>query len=188
MPNPPQVQPSVQPSPSFLQRMFGSSQMTPEMQQGVDIARKENPSMAPVQPYGFFSRLLQPKAQGYVSPGGGSIYLNPDQMQGLSPQDVADTLTHEQTHVNQARQSGYGPTMSLLQQLLPDRTPYGQRPTEMEAFQNEKNRRYAMGRPQTPIASFTGGDYIPQEDINLPNPSIGASPRVLQNRGPVTMR
>lgn len=183
---------SAAPTPGFLQRMFGASQMSPEMQQGIDIARKENPNMAPVEPYGFFSRLMQPKAQGYVVPGGSSIYLNPNQLQGQSPQDVADTLTHEQTHIQQNQQSPYGPTMQFLRaMLMPQNTPYGQRPDEMEAFQNEKNRRYAMDRPQTGIASFQNPteSYVPQGNINLPaaRPSMGAS-NPQQMMRPVTMR
>lgn len=165
---------SVQPTKGFLSRIFGSDEMTPEMQQGISIARREIPNMAPVQPYGFFSRLLQPKAQAYASPGR-TLYLNPNQMQGLSPQDVADTILHEQEHVNQMNQRGYGAGRELLNQMFGGgpTLPYGQRPDEMAAFQAEKNRRYAMGRPQTPIPSFTNpGQYIiPPSDINLPNPN-----------------
>ena len=170
----------TQPSPTFLQKMFGQQPFSPEIQQGVDIARKENPNMAPVEPYGFFSRLLQPNAQAYASPGR-TLYLNPNQLQGQSPQDIADTLTHEQEHVNQMQQRGYGPTMEFLHQMFGSqgRLPYGQRPDEMGAFQAEKNRRYRMGRPQTGIASFQnpGQFTVPQENINLPapRPSIGPS-------------
>jgi len=171
---PEKVKESVQPSRGFLSRIFGSEPMTPEIQEGVNIARKENPNMAPVEPYGFFSRLLQPNAQAYASPGR-SLYVNPTQMQGLSPQDVADTLTHEQQHINQMQNRGYGPGMELLHQMFGNnsRLPYGQRPDEMDAFQAEKNRRYSMGRTQTSVPSFTnpGEYYIPQGDINLPNPN-----------------
>lgn len=183
---------SAAPTQSFLQRMFGSSQMSPETQQGIDIARKENPNMAPVEPYGFFSRLMQPKAQGYVVPGGNTIRVNPNQLQGQSPQEVADMLTHEQTHIQQNKDSPYGPTMQLLRSMLmPQNLPYGQRPDEMEAFQNEKNRAYSMGRTPTAWPSFTNpGEYnVPQGDINLPaaRPSMGPS-NPQQMMRPVTMK
>lgn len=163
---------STGPSQSFFQRMFGSGQMTPEMEQGIAIARKENPRLAPVQPYGLLSRLIQPRAQAYASPGR-TLYVNPSQLKGSSAQDVADVLTHEQEHVNQMNARGYSPSMELLHQMFSGgpTLPYGQRPDEMGAFQAEKNRRYAMGRPQMPIPSFINpGTYrIPPSDINLPN-------------------
>jgi hypothetical protein len=166
---PEKVKPSVAPSPGLLSRIFGNfgtSQMTPAMEEGVRIAQKENPNLAPVKPYGFFSKLLQsPQAQGYTSPWGG-IYLNPQSMQGLSPQDVADTITHEQTHVGQI----VSPTRELLNKFLPPSEPYYRRPEELAAFQAEKERRARMGRPQTAAPRFdTGSDYIPQ-DISLPSP------------------
>lgn len=169
MPEPQKKAAAKEPSRGLLSRMFGSDPMTPEMEEGLRIARKENPNLAPVEPYGFFSRFLQPKAMGYVSPGN-TIYVNPNQV-GQSPQDWADTLAHEQTHVNQQQSQGYGPTMQLLRSMLsPTRLPYGQRPDEIEAFQVEKERRARMGRPQSPIPSFTGNDYFIPQDINLPLP------------------
>lgn len=158
---------SVQPSRGFLSRMFGSDEFSPEMQQGIDIARKEMPGMAPVEPYGFFSRLLQPKALGYASPGN-TIYMNPATNQGQSPQNIADTLTHEQTHIGQ-NQGRYGPSMNFLRSLLiPQKLPYGQRPDEMAAFQAEKERRYRMGRPASPVPSFDRpGEWNIPQDVNL---------------------
>ena len=161
----------VAPTPNFLQRLFGQTPMTPEMEEGARIAKSENPNLAPIQTYGMMSRLLSPKAMAYASPGR-NIYLNPSQLQGQSPQDIADTLIHEQTHVDQMKRSGVGPTMELLHQMFGSqgKLPYGQRPDEMEAFQNEKNRRYKMGRIQTAVPSFSNpGEFmIPQGDINLP--------------------
>jgi hypothetical protein len=149
----------VNPNPSFLQRFFGSSPMAPEVQQGIDIARKENPNLAPVETYGPISRLFSSRAQAYTSPGK-TIYLNPDAMQGQSPQDVADTITHEQAHVNQMNQRGYGPTRELLSELTSGiGTPYHQRPDEMEAYQAEKLRRAKTGRVgATP--SFSSGNFV----------------------------
>lgn len=177
MPQQPQEKKSVQPSQGFLSRMFGSGSFSPEMQQGIDIAKKEMPDMAPVQPYGFFSRLLQPKAYGYVSPGN-TIYMNPATNQGQSSQEIADTLTHEQEHVKQNRSTG--PTMNFLKSLLSPRESYARRPDEMGAFQAEKERRYKMNRPQVPVPSFSDPDKwnIPR-DVNLRNPTPKPKPSVI---------
>lgn len=196
MPEPQKKTTAVEPSRGFLSRMFGSEQLSPEMQQGIEIARKENPNLAPVEPYGFFSRLVpgMKEAMGYVSPGS-TIYLNPEQ-KGQSPQDWADTLTHEQEHVNQKKQAGVGPTMQLINQML-GRTSgqglhYGQKPDEMGAFQAEKERRSRMNRWQSPVPSFTRpGQYYTPQDMNLPiegSPNY-KKPSVLRpTNGPVTMK
>lgn len=141
-----------------------------KLSQAVSIAKKERPDLAPVEQYGFWSKMLQPNAQGYASPGG-TLYINPAKLQGLNTQDIADTLIHEQTHVDQAKRRGNGTFGELMRQMMGNdgNEQYGRRPDEMEAFQNEKNRRYRMGRPQTAIASFQNPteSYIPQEDIYL---------------------
>lgn len=163
---------SVEPSKGFLSRIFGTEEFTPEMKQGIEIARKEMPDMAPVEPFGFFSRLMHPKAQGWTS-FGNTIYLNPKTTSGYGygPQDIADVLVHEQEHVRQNK--AIGPTKHFLNLMFGPSLPYGQRPDELAAFQAEKNRRYAMGRPPFLMPSFTNpGQYIiPPSDINLPNPN-----------------
>jgi len=156
---------SVQPTRSLLSRWFGEDPLTPEMQQGIDIARKEMPDMAPVKSYGFFSRMLSPNAMGYASPGN-SIYLNPRMNEGQTPQEIADTLTHEQEHIKQQK---YSPTMELLKRMFIPQGPYEQRPEELAAFQAEKDRRWRMNRMQTASPSISGSWYVPQ-DINLPAP------------------
>lgn len=175
---------STNPTPGFLERMFGSSQMTPEMEQGIAIAQKENPNLAPVQPYGFFSRLLLPGGEGYTSPGK-TIYLNPAQMAGHTPQEVADTLTHEQTHVNQMNQRGLLPIEELGSELYDNLVgpSYSQRPDEIEAYNAEIARRNKMHRMQSAVPSFSTGDfYMPGQDINLPNPA-GPSPALMKKMG-----
>ena len=154
---------NTQPSPGLLQRIFGSSELSPEMEEGVRIARQENPNLAPVQPYGFLSRMLLPQAQGYTSPGK-TIYLNPTQLQGYSPQDVADTITHEQTHIGQM---GPSALMNFLR-TFGDRDPYHQRPDEIEAFQSEIARRSRMGRSQSAYPQFSTGEMTARGDIHLP--------------------
>jgi len=156
------------PKPSLLQRLFGSSELTPEIQQGIDIAKRENPNLANVQPYGPISRLLLNKAQGYTSPMQ-TIYLNPTQLEGMNPQDVADTVLHEQTHVNQMKARGSNPLMELYSEMKGSNLPYGQRPDEMAAFQAEKERRARMNRMQTAVPSFTNpGEYYVPMDTRLP--------------------
>lgn len=154
-------------SPGLLQKWFGSSQLSPEMESGINIARSENPNTAPIEPYGLLSRMLLPNAQGYTSPGG-TIYLNPTMMQGQSRQDVADTIVHEQQHVNQMKERGYSPSRELLNEFMDLGTPYYQRPDELAAYQAEKDRRAKMNRMQTAIPSFdTGEFYAPKGDIYL---------------------
>jgi len=180
---------TAQPSSSFLQKMFGPEKFSPEMEEGIGIARKEMPNMAPVQPYGFFSRLVNPNALAYVS-SGSNIYLNPRTNEGQTPQEIADTLTHEQEHIKQKAE--VGPFTSFLNSLFPQ-PQYSERPDEMAAFQAEKDRRNRMNRPQTAVPSFGTDQFYVPRDINLPlekyKPLLQPTP---QNKfkplsGPVTM-
>jgi hypothetical protein len=143
--------------------------MSPEMEQGIAIARRENPNLAPVQTYGPLSRLMMPNANAYTSPGR-QIYLNPATMTGFNPEEVADTLTHEQTHVNQMQERGYGPTREFLNTIFGGSNEiYGQRPDEIEAFQSEQRRQSRMGRTPGVKPSFqTGEMMVPRGDIQLP--------------------
>ena len=136
------------------------------IRRGLEIARREIPDLGAIQPYGWLSRMALPNANAYVSPGR-TIYLNPQTMAGMSPEEVADTLTHEQTHVRQANQRGNGAFMEALRLAMGPSGPYGQRPDEMAAWQAEQQRRAAMGRMQTARPAFGGGYYVPA-DVNLP--------------------
>jgi hypothetical protein len=170
----PQEQQKQQPKQqSFLQRFFGSSELSPETLQAIEIAKREMPDMAPVEPYGFLSRMFGSKNQGFVGPGGNTIYLNPAQLQGQSVQDIVDTLTHEQEHVRQAREENRGMLGRWFSQLKEGLSePYHRRPSEMGAFQAERNRRARMGRGGTTAipSSETGQYYVPR-DIHLTGPS-----------------
>lgn len=161
----PQKKVNTSPSLGLLQRLFGSSELSPEILQGIEIAKRENPNLAPVQPYGPISRLALPNALAYASPGR-NIYVNPAMMQGQSPEDVADTLTHEQTHVNQMNQRG-GSMFKEIFNMFGGRDPYHQRPDEMEAYNAEVVRRNKMGRMQTGIPEFTTGRSIAPQNIQL---------------------
>lgn len=168
----------VDPSPGFFKRVFGTEDFTPNMQEGINIAKKEMPDMAPVQPYGFFSRLtklIHPNSLGYANPG--SIYLDTKTNAGQSPQDVADTLTHEQEHIKQFKSRGHSPTRQFLKNIFNPsadlKLPYHQRPDEMAAYQAEKDRRSRMGRPPSAVPSFTTGQHYIPRDVNLPNETRG---------------
>ena len=153
--------------PGFFQRAFGSEEFSPDVWEAIRIAKQENPDLAPVEPYGLVSRLLQPNAQGYASPGR-TIYLNPTQLQGQSVQDIADTITHEQTHIKQSRDSGRSSIGELMRQIYSSSgTPYHQREDEMAAFQAEKDRRNRMGRMQSAVPLFDTGKFHVPQDVYL---------------------
>lgn len=157
---------NTSPSQGLLSKLFGGN-FTPEMEEGIRLAQQENPGLAPVKPYGLISRMFQPNSFGYTSPGQ-TIYLNPRTMEGQTPQDVADTLTHEQSHVSQMKERGYGPIREFFHEMLGDtKIPYHQRPDEIEAFNSEIARRANMGRMQTATPSFTTGEMITPQDIQL---------------------
>jgi hypothetical protein len=163
---------ATNPSPGLLQKLFGSSEMSPEIKQAIDIARGEDPSLANVSMYGPISRMLLPNAQGYTSPGK-NIYLNPNQLQGMNSQDIADTILHEQQHVKQMRERGGNALTELYKEARGSKEPYNQRPDEMAAFQFEKDRRARMGRMQTATPAFDPkdgfGGYIMPQDVYLPS-------------------
>jgi hypothetical protein len=179
-----QTKKSVEPSPGFLSRWFGSEKFSPEQEEGIRIAKKEMPNMAPVQPYGMFSRIAQPSALAYVS-GGSNIYLSPSTNVGQSPQEIADTLTHEQTHINQ--KSAHSPSINIIRSFLGmdnPSEPYQRRPDELAAYQAEKDRRARMGRTPSAFPSFSTGEMYAPHDVYLPN----EKKKVLTPQSPVTMR
>lgn len=120
----------------------------PNVMQQIAEARKllssEAPDIntTPIQPYGPISKLLMRGAEAYVSPMG-TIYANPDVLQDRRPQEIADTLLHELTHVRQMKERS---PIQRIVEYFNQRGAYGQRPDEMEAFQAEANRRTKMGR------------------------------------------
>lgn len=153
----------IEPSQSLWEKLFGSAPMSDNVRQAIELAKKENPNLAPVEMYGPLSKLMMDKAVGYTSPGG-SIYLNPN-YSSMAPQEIADTLTHEQTHVNQL---GGNPVTNFLRGAYESiATPYHKRPEEREAYQAEVNRALATGRTPTAIPSFLTGEFYVPQDIRL---------------------
>jgi hypothetical protein len=145
-------------------------ELPPAMAEGLRLARREIPDLAPVDVYGPISKLTSPNAQAYTSVGR-NIYLNPAEMANLTPQQVADTITHEQQHVQQMRARGQGRIGEFFH-TLSESAPYGQRPDEIEAFQAEVARRQRLGRPQEAIPTFAGGYRTPREIEQRPNDTV----------------
>ena len=157
---------SIEPSSRFLEDFLGSDKFSPQIQEGIRIAKQENPNLAPVKPYGFFSRLVAPETYGIV--GGfdpNSIHLSGRYNATRYPQNIADTLTHEQTHINQVK-SGTKP-QGLLSSLVNPPQPYHRNPLEMEAFHAERDRQLRTGREPW-LPSFATGEYFSPRDVNLP--------------------
>lgn len=151
---------------SLLKQYFGSDEFTPKIQEGIRLAKQERPDLAAVEGFGPISRNLMKGALAYATPTK-SILLNAPALAG-NPQDVADTLIHEQTHVDQMNSR---PLWRNLLNLITPQDPYQQRSDELAAYQAERNRRKKMGRPETPIPSFETGEYFTPQDINLPTPT-----------------
>lgn len=136
-----------QPQSSLIERLLATMRPDPlpqNVEEGKKVLAAEAPDIntTPISSYGPISKALLPGAEGYVSPLG-TIYLNQELMKGKQPQEVADTLLHELTHVRQA--NARSPVQRILEYFR-QQGPYGQRPDEMEAFQAEADRRTNMGR------------------------------------------
>lgn len=149
------------------------SQLPAIVQQGIDIAKKQIPNMADVEMYGPIDRLTMSGTaalpiQGYTSVTG-KIRLNPTAIASSTLDDIADTIIHEQQHVNQIHQRG-GTLAEIWRRITnPDGTlPYGQRPDELGAFQGAEDAAYAAGRQPSARPSFDQpGVYFQPQDVNL---------------------
>lgn len=134
--------------------------------------RKEMPDVAdaPVTPMGRIGQVLSKGALATTSPFG-SVSYNPEALRGASPADIADTLTHELTHVRQSRaMSPFQKVIAILQgakQGFGGGMPYGQRPDELEAYQAEANRAVSQGRTPAPQPSFTTPGFRNLGDVRL---------------------
>ena len=106
--------------------------------------------------------LMMPRQSFAVTnPFTGNITYDPDMMVGQSPTDMENTLAHELTHVRQTQNMPWyqhmmsigqnmlgmdrGQTPAGLNQSSPLNNEYYWRPSEMEAFQTEKNRTLNQG-------------------------------------------
>lgn len=162
----PQEQRKSNPKPKgLLQRVFGSDELSPSALEAIRIAKQEAPDLDTnsIKPYGLLSRLMQPNAQAYASPGQ-NIYLN--QMEA-SPEEIASTILHEQEHVRQMKQRGTGFLSELYHEAFGDREPYNRRPDEMAAYEVEKQRALKKGYQQPVTPSFTTGQMRMPMDVYL---------------------
>jgi hypothetical protein len=150
-----------------------TSSEQPLMEELLKRVRGEMPDVADasIEPMGWLGRKLSGGAIAVTTPFGGVKY-DPDALKGASPDEIADTLAHELTHVRQVRQ------LSPLQRVLEvgrgfqfgigGGLPYGQRPEELEAYQAEADRATAQGRTPAPAPSFTKpGEFRMLGDVRL---------------------
>lgn len=114
-------------------------------------------------------------ADAVTNPFSGNVTYNPDMMQGQSPHDMEQILTHEMTHVGQTQNTPwysilgdmFKPDVKVPQGITPGSTldnPYYWRPREMEAYQAERNRASKYKTPDfvDPV--------LGTRDIMLPSP------------------
>lgn len=148
-----------QPEPGFLEKILSAmgqkrsapsvdSSLPANVQEAMKILQAEEPDFDPsiVGPKTGFPGVgmmqVPPGAQAAATPFG-NIRYDPAALEGQQPEDVADTLLHEYTHVKQMQPRG---VVGQILQMVSERLPYGQRPDEIEAWQAERNRRARMGR------------------------------------------
>lgn len=127
----------------------------------------------------WMTRIFMPRgSQAVTNPFTGNITYNPDAMQGMAPEDIEQALAHELTHVRQTQNMPwYQKVASLftdnpgvpagISGSSPLNDPYYWKPSEMEAFQTERDRATRMKLPwyRDPVLG-TG-------DIMLPSPRKG---------------
>lgn len=146
--------------------------------------RKEMPDVAnaPIENMGWLDRMVA-DARGRMDGGlimalthpgsGGSVALNPDAMAMTSPTDREDTIAHELTHVRQARRDYADKNIlqraaQVFADLKEAHLPYGQQPSELEAFQLEGDRAVRQGRAPGITPNFSTPGFREMGDIYLP--------------------
>lgn len=157
------------------------------MQRALAKVQAENPSTKKVSvspsdaPSNFITRMMMPRgSMATTNPFTGNITYNRDAMQGQSPFDMEQTLTHELTHTRQTQDTPWYKIASSL--FAPDEKvpagispnsplndPYQWRPREMEAFQNERDRATRMGKP-------ISDPVLGSMDIPLPSMGVNTAP------------
>lgn len=170
---PPQSGNQVQagPSPSFLEKIqdwLGYGPLPDNVRQAIDIAKREGIPTDNIQKMGPIGRFFAPSAAATTTPGR-NVQMNMPQMVGQSPNEIADVIAHENTHVNQISQHKGGLLGEFWNRFNEIQTPYAQRPDEMEAYQVEKKRKMKRGEQAvSPSFSQPGKWNISRKDVNLP--------------------
>lgn len=137
------------------------------MQKAYAKVRGEMPDVQPVSVTSSDASMLggymMPKgANAATNPFTGNVSYNPAMLQGRSPHDLEDTMTHELTHARQAQSTPwwqtaldlFRPDAKVPQGITPGSTldnPYLWRPNEMEAFQAERDRNRLAPYPTDPM-------------------------------------
>lgn len=140
-------------NPGVLDRLIaalkgaGDEPFAPNVQEGLRLLQQEeanfDPSIVRPKSGGIIGAFHVPKGAEASATPFGNIRVDTGMMVGKNPQEVADTLLHEYTHVKQMKPRG---VIGQILHILGEDLPYGQRPDEMEAFQAEADRRTRMGR------------------------------------------
>jgi len=107
---------------------------------------------------GILDKLLgmRRNIMAITNPFTGNVSYNPSALEGQSDTDLEQLLAHELTHSRQAQNTPWYQT--AMNAFMPQGS-YNQRPYEMEAFQNEKNR--AIAQHLSMSDPITGATDIP---------------------------
>lgn len=137
----------------------------PDINASIQKIKEENPDQAstPVQPAGFFGKLLAGNAEATTSPWTGAVSYNQEKMNNLSAPEQENILTHELVHSRQIQQTPYiNRLANFAKSMIPGMDEsYYNRPREMEAYQAERDRNMRLGQQMPdPISGA--------KDIELP--------------------
>jgi len=136
------------------------------MQRTLQKVLGQMPDVNPVTigPSGGMNSLMMPKnALATTNPFTGNISYDPSMMAGQSPDEMGNTVAHELTHSRQAQNTPwYQKVMDMFHPGndtppagLPSgsvlNNPYYWRPSELEAFQTERNRQMTQPYPTDPV-------------------------------------
>lgn len=106
--------------------------------------------------------IMPKNAMATTNPFTGNIHYNPAMIQGQSQDEIGNTVAHELTHSRQAQNTPwwrtamglFQPDVKVPQGITPGSTldnPYVWRPSELEAFQTERNRQMMQPNPVDPV-------------------------------------
>jgi hypothetical protein len=136
------------------------------MQRALQKVLGQMPDVKPVSigPTSGFTGFMTPKnALAVTNPFTGNISYSPEMMTGQSQDEMENTAAHELTHSRQAQQTPwyqkvlgmFSPGNDTPPAGLPSgsvlNNPYYWRPSELEAFQTERNRQMNQAYPVDPV-------------------------------------
>lgn len=144
-------------------------------------AEMPNVKRVAVTPSGqsLLTKLFMPRgSQAVTNPFTGNITYNPEAMQGMNDFDLEQALTHELTHVGQTQNMPWYQKIASLwtdnpgvpagiSGSSPLNDPYQWKPSEMAAFQAERDRATRLKAP------WYRDPVLGSGDIMLPSPRTG---------------